>query len=586
MITRYDYLVIGFYFVFMLAIGVAFRPFSRDSSDYFRGGGSMLWWMCGASAFMVNFSAWSFTGAAGEIYRHGTLILTLFLGNAVAFFLVYLFTSYRYRQMRTVTFAEAVNNRFGRSTEQFYVWIQIPLFLWNGAIYLNAVGVFVSSVFEVSMGCTILLVGAVVLFMSVTGGAWAVVASDFVQMLIIATISILTAALALSHPAVGGISGLIRQVPSSHFDWIELMGPQFILFMIVGLLLSQCIDANNMARGASRFLMVKDGRHARKASLVPLFGMIVFPAIWLIPPMAANITHPNIAAEFPALKNPAEASYVAICMATMPQGMIGLLVCGIFAATMSTMDSGMNRSAGIFIRNFFKPFLNQQATERQQLLMGKVVTGIFGSMVIVVALLIDYWREANLFTIVLDVAVTIEIPLVVPLLLGMFIKRTPGWGAWTTALLGVAVALAIYAAWNADWLHGLFPSLSELAEYESYYLRYCITMVSVVILAGGWYLFTSLWYTRSAPVYRDNVDEFFETMNRPIDPIKDQVPDQDRAQYHTLGLLCLIYGGFVLLLTLIPNSSTGRLCFVFCGGSILTIGAILYRKARRMAATA
>jgi hypothetical protein len=51
-----------------------------------------------------------------------------------------------------------------------------------------------------------------------------------------------------------------------------------------------------------------------------------------------------------------------------------------------------------------------------------------------------------------------------------------------------------------------------------------------------------------------------------------------------LGLLCLIYGSFVLLLILIPNAMTGRLCFVFCGGAIFTIGAILYSISRRMRA--
>ena len=36
MITIYDYLIIGFYLVFMLAIGIVFRRMSKDTSDYFR----------------------------------------------------------------------------------------------------------------------------------------------------------------------------------------------------------------------------------------------------------------------------------------------------------------------------------------------------------------------------------------------------------------------------------------------------------------------------------------------------------------------------------------------------------------------
>ena len=74
MLSTYDYLIILFYFVFIVALGQVFRRFSCDDSDYFRGGAKMLWWMVGASAFMTQFSAWTFTGAASKAYQHGTLV--------------------------------------------------------------------------------------------------------------------------------------------------------------------------------------------------------------------------------------------------------------------------------------------------------------------------------------------------------------------------------------------------------------------------------------------------------------------------------------------------------------------------------
>ena len=74
MLSIYDHIVIVFYFVFMVAIGFVFRHFSKNDSDYFRGGASMLWWMVGATAFMTQFSAWTFTGAASKAYADGTLV--------------------------------------------------------------------------------------------------------------------------------------------------------------------------------------------------------------------------------------------------------------------------------------------------------------------------------------------------------------------------------------------------------------------------------------------------------------------------------------------------------------------------------
>ena len=50
MISLYDYIIIGFYLVLMLAIGLVFRRMSQDTSDYFRAGGAMPWWITGTSA--------------------------------------------------------------------------------------------------------------------------------------------------------------------------------------------------------------------------------------------------------------------------------------------------------------------------------------------------------------------------------------------------------------------------------------------------------------------------------------------------------------------------------------------------------
>ncbi len=41
MITSYDYIIIAFYLILMLAIGLGFRKMSKNTSDYFRAGGAM-----------------------------------------------------------------------------------------------------------------------------------------------------------------------------------------------------------------------------------------------------------------------------------------------------------------------------------------------------------------------------------------------------------------------------------------------------------------------------------------------------------------------------------------------------------------
>jgi hypothetical protein len=69
------------------------------------------------------------------------------------------------------------------------------------------------------------------------------------------------------------------------------------------------------------------------------------------------------------------------------------------------------------------------------------------------------------------------------------------------------------------------------------------------------------------------VDAFFLNLATPVD--KQGVRGVQHTVYKLLGTLCVVYGGFILLLALIPNTPTGRLCFLFCGGVIFAAGLTL-----------
>src|SRR3954467_13491462 len=103
MLTHYDYIVVGFYFVFMTLMSWVFKRFIRNTSDYFRGGGEMLWWMAGAGAFMVSFSAFTFTGNAGKAYTDGPVVMVIFVGNALGFLINYFWFAPVSWRMRAIT---------------------------------------------------------------------------------------------------------------------------------------------------------------------------------------------------------------------------------------------------------------------------------------------------------------------------------------------------------------------------------------------------------------------------------------------------------------------------------------------------
>ncbi|TWU46115.1 Sodium/glucose cotransporter [Rubripirellula tenax] len=578
MLTVYDYVVIAFFFLFMLALGPIFKHYSKDDSDYFRGGGQMLWWMVGGSAFMTQFSAWTFTGAASKAYEDGALVALIFFANAVGFFINYVWFAPRFRRMRIVSPIESVRERFGPVNEQVFTWLQIPMSLVYAAIWLNGLAVFAAAVFGFDMTQTIWVVGIVVIVLSVAGGSWAIVAGDFVQLLILMAVSIVTAVMVLGHADIGGVSGLIEKVPSHHFHWTQAARPQIIWFWIIATFLKQFLILNNM-QDSYRYLGVKNENQARKAALLASVLMLVGPLIWFIPPMAARVLSPDLSVDFPTLKNPAEASYIFAAMKVLPVGMMGLLVCGLFAATISSMDSGLNRNAGIFVRCFYQR-VRPNTSSKQLMVVGQIVSGLFGVMIIFIAIYISKLEDLDLFNAMLLFSGLIAIPYVIPLVWGMIIKNTPPWSGWSTVVIGLTVSLAIKNFIDPVWFGEMCSFDSEMSSRELNDYYYFFGIFANAVICSGWFLFTSLFNKTSSREHVERVDKFFVAMRTPIDFQKEVGEAKDEVQSRTLAVLCFIYGGFVGLMALVPNLPSGRIAFLFCGGLIGGVGFLLYRASK------
>lgn len=579
MITAYDYIIIGFYLVFMLAIGVVFRKMSKDTSDYFRAGGAMPWWLTGISAWIFSFSAWTFTGAAGKVYESGLLVLCVFYATIFALLFAIAFTCLRFRRMRVITWMEAIRLRYGPFNEQFYIWIKLPLQLLFAGVGLNAIGVFMSAVFGLQMEPMLIILGVVVTLVAFAGGSWAVLASDFVQAFLIITITICTAIMTLAHEQIGGLGGLLDKVPSAHLNWSELARPELIFVWVVATLWLKFSDENNMER-ATMYLMTRSDKDARKMVLIPLIGTLLGPLVWFIPSMAATILHPNLAAEFPNLKQPHEAAFLSVSMEVMPQGLLGLLLSAMLGATVTSMDAGLNKNVGIAIRSFYKPIFKPLASEKHLLVAGKICTLIFGVIIIALALTVNKLRSTNLFDFVNQLAANLLMPLALPLIYGLFYKRTPGWSAWSTGLV----------AGLASWLLGTYvtPELFQqwvgwetpLNGDEKTYLKLAITTLGgTVIVGSAWYFFTSLFYKSVPTEEQERVEKFFTNLHTPVD--KHGVEGVQTAIYKLLGTLCMVYGAFILLLMAIPNKGTGRLAFLFCGGVMFGVGWVLFKVGKR-----
>src|SRR5258706_1836313 len=353
--------------------------------------------------------------------------------------------------MRPVTAMQGGRARFGQASEQFFTWVQLSVGVVYAGIWVSGLSVFISAAFGVNLYTTVIVTGSVVLVMAVIGGSWAVAAGDFIQTLVLMPITLVTAFLALAQ--VGGWSRLLEKLPRHHLHWTEGARPEILYLWIIAIIIKQFISTNNMLE-ASRYLNAKDGHQARKGTLLASVLFIIGPIFWFIPPMVARIVHPDLHAVFPNLKNPAEGAFVVAGLDNLPSGMLGLLISGIFGATMSNMDIGLNKNAGFFVKNFYQVVLRPTAQEKEMLFVSKAATLLLGLLVIWAAIAFSTWKT-GLFNLMLTFGGLIARPYCIPLIWGTLLKRAPAWAGWTTVLAGFATSCASQKFLTPGWLQSV-----------------------------------------------------------------------------------------------------------------------------------
>jgi solute:Na+ symporter, SSS family len=427
---------------------------------------------------------------------------------------------------------------------------------------------------------TIFVTGISVLLISLLGGSWAVLASDFIQVLILMPVTIVTLFLAIAH--VGGWSIAMERLSATSLNLNKLMTDDFLLFWCIAMIVKQFLSTNNL-HDASRYLCVKDGSHARKAAILGGTLFLVGIFIWFIPPMLATITHPNLSATFPKLSSPSEGSFFAIAQSVFPVGMIGLLVSGIFAATMSSMDAGLNKNAGVFIKNFYQPILRPNATDQELLRAGKFTTIALGLAVIMVAIFYTTLKNLTLFELMVKFQVLVSLPYVVPLVLGLIIRRTPGWTGWSTVVVCFITSFLTERYLNIAWAAHQFGVIDDPTTWERQNWEQGIGVFTIMGAGLAWFLFAKLFYKHESATQKASIEQMCQNLATPVDYAKEELAATDDKQSWLIGWLCLPYGLAVCLMALIPNPPVGRLAFIFCGAVVTLIGWLLVKQARRPA---
>ncbi len=568
-----EYVVIAVYLALVIAMGMTFRSFSKDISDYFRGGCQGTWWLVGVSIFMQGFSALTFTGICGQAFTAGISPMLVFWSNALGFLVQGLIFAPWMRQSRCITGGDLIYNRFGRAGEQFYIYYGfLATFLWS-AVMLLGTATFIYAVFGIPVWILIVVIGFSVLLYATGGGSLGVMSADFLQATVLLPITIAITILALID--IGGISGLMAEIKaqnlSDDFKLVKEVGHVYSTPLKIaagsfswGWITAMAFNSILSNMSAYKYLAVKDGAAARKAGILCSFLMLLGSAIWFVPPMVARLKYYDKVMSVTGIGNCADAAYAVVSTTLLPTGLIGVLVVAMLAATMSNLDSSFTGCAGMLTRNAYPPLmrlLGKQPSEDPKflLLLGRIFNVIIALIIIALGLWLAAMKDTSgLFNIMLTITALFGGPAAVPFGLGLVWKKVPAWALFSSLGTGVIGS-------------GYCLLLKANKEPLMWYQELWVVLGTAFV---GWLIAVPFW-KKSPAEYRERVELFFHTIHKKVDYAAEVGRDSDLRLFKVTGTFALILAGLLLLLELVPNSLQGRLVILCIALATAVLGALM-----------
>ena len=571
-----EYITLAVYLGVLLALGAYFKKFTKNLSDFVRGGGQGSWWLIGTSILMSAISAFTFTGNASAAFEAGPSLLIIYAANCAGFAFGGLCVGPWLRQTRAYTTADVVRARFGVPVEQFGAYFGVIMGPITASIQLYALALFASTVLGLPLIPIMVSIALIVTFYSTTGGKWAVMATDFVQAMVMLSITILVCFLSLR--AIGGFPEFLAYFQDPRFsedfklikDAEAFPGDRYTLKWAIAIFLMQA-NAQLSLSSAGRYISARDGKEASRASWLGFALMALGSAVWFIPPMVARFLFESEILNS-GIANPAESAYAFIAIKLLPNGMVGLLIAAMFAATMSSMDTGLNGQVGVIVRNIIPRLRSafgksEPLDARVEMRICQFTTLLLGSLILGYALLFVFYSKIALFDASLMVATVIGLPMAFPLFIGLWLRRLPKWSYFP-----IFIACLAPSIWSFidDKLNGNSWTIQDRAIW--------------IMLFGTIATLISLLLARySSSKSQAEVDEFFKLMHTPIDYQKEiGEASVDHEQYFVISKAIYYVGALILLLLLVPNDSFNRLCIFCVAAFILATATLLHLGGKRI----
>ncbi len=464
-----NYFFLVLYMVAIIYIGIYFSRREKGTEDYFIAGRRIPWWAAGLSLLGTGLSAVTYIAHPALSFSTDWFYFPARIGFFFAPIMIIYFYLPFYRRLNITTAYEYLEKRFNLAVRLFgssqfilFQLLRISLIMYLPAIVL-------STITGMNIYVCILSLGLISTIYTVLGGIEAVIWSDVIQVFIFIA-GLIIALIVIFINVDNGIKGVIDigitddKYRMWYLDW-DITEPTLWVLLISGAMGTFIVLSSDQSR-IQRFLTTKDEKSAAKGLWLNTFAALPLATIVLYMGSALYAyykTHPaNVSL---GMRN--DAIFPLFIAQNLPYGLAGFVIAAIFSAAMSSLDSGMNSIATVFVTDFYRRF-KPHKSDHIYLKLARAITFIVGLFATAVAIMLVSF---NIYSAVIFASSVLGLfigGLGGLFALGIFTRRANGIGALVGAIISAVVLY--YVKYHTPINLFLYPTIGFMVCLIAGYL--------------------------------------------------------------------------------------------------------------------
>ncbi len=460
-----DYVILIAYLLFILYVGMAVAKREMKGKEFFKGDGSIPWWVTSVSLFATLLSPISFLSLAGNSYLGNWQLWSAQIGLFIAVPVAIYFFLPVYRSLNLDTAYEYLERRFGKGLRIMASLLFIVYQVGRMSIIMYLPALALSAVTGIHTIVIILIMGVIATIYSSVGGIKSVLWTDFIQGIVLIGGGIF-ALIVLILSVKGGLPEIFNVGVRDNkffseaiiFDANIFKDSMFIIFLGAGLSTTfSYISSQDMVQ---RYLTTTDLKQMNKMTFLNGVLSLSTATLFFFIGTSLYVFYTQAGGDMPSGK--ADLIFANFIVSELPSGISGLLIAGLFAAGQSTLSTGLNSVATSWtldIQKVLKPDMSDEKGTK----IAKIVSLIVGVLSIVFAIVLAYSNISSAYSWFNGLMGLVLGIIGGTFTLGVLTKRANTKGAIAGFI--VTSILAIYVSYFTDitlWAYSLINLVSSL----------------------------------------------------------------------------------------------------------------------------